>query len=241
MPNPPTESAPRSTKDRLHDLVEISTDVSVLLRELCIVALFVMLFFAPNTFKSLLTGLGISNISTPLGQISVAEASGTVADLNRGLTDSVALLQQIQSASTDPQAQSDVAKVTQSLQGLQQEAQTADDTLKTTLVNQQAAAEKASPAAAKLSGWIFMGNVDKDQEHWTGDTSRNIVPSSIPPKLTVNQTFSVANPAYLRDSPSKGKVIGVVKAGGAVQVQAAPVCSAAISGGYFCSVKVQPL
>lgn len=230
-----------STKDRLHDLVEISTDISVLFRELCIIALFVVLFFAPNTFRSLLTGLGISKVSTMFGDIDVSEASGTVANLNRGLSDSVARLQQIQSTSTDPQAKNDVAQVTQYLQGLQQEAQTADDSLKTKLVNQQAAAEQASPQVAKLSGWIFMGNVDKDQTHWTGDTSHNIVPASVSPKLTVNQTFSVANPAYLRDAPSKGKVVGVVKSNGAVQVQAAPICTPAISGGFFCSVKVQPL
>ena len=61
-------------KEVLDDLVGTTTDVSVLLREACIVALFCMLFFAPDSFKSLLTRIGISKVSTVFGDIDVASA-----------------------------------------------------------------------------------------------------------------------------------------------------------------------
>ena len=135
---------------RLHQLVEITTDISVLLRELCIVALFCLLFFSPGTFKSLLTGIGISKVSTVFGDIDVTEAGGTVATLNHGLADTVARLQQIQSTSTDPQAKEDLAQLTQSVQGLQQQAQTADDSLKTKIATQQTAADLFAANAAAV-------------------------------------------------------------------------------------------
>lgn len=224
-------------KELLDDLVGTTTDVSVLLREACIVALFCMLFFAPDTFKSLLTRIGISKVSTVFGDIDVASAGGTVANLNRGLKDSIDRLQQIQSTSNDPQATADVGKVTDYLKNLQQEAETTDQTIKTTIVNQAAAA----PAAAMpKTGWLFAGNVDKDKQHWVGTTT-NVVPANLSPNLTVNEKFNAATTAYLRDNFTGGKVIGVVKANEQVQVMAQPQCVAAIAGGYFCWVQVQLL
>jgi hypothetical protein len=88
---------------------------------------------------------------------------------------------------------------------------------------------------------MFLGKVDKDQLHWVGDGAKNVVPTNLSPKLTVNEKFNVAIPAYLRDAPSGGKVIGVVRANGQVQVLAAPTCTHAIAGGFFCWAKVQPL
>jgi hypothetical protein len=228
-------------KEALDDFVGITTDVSVLLKEICIVALFCMLFFAPDTFKSLLTRIGISKVSTVFGDIDVSTAGGTVSTLNHGLGESIDRLQQIQSTSSDPQAKNDVSKVTDYLKDLQQQAQSADETIKSSIVTQQAAAEQASPHLAKPPGWIYLGNVDKDQTHWTGDTSKNVVPASLSPKLTAGQKFNVAVTAYLRDSNVKGKVIGVIRANDQVQVAATPVCTPSLSGGNVCWVKVQPL
>jgi hypothetical protein len=228
-------------KEILDDFVAMTTDVSVLLRELCIVALFCLLFFAPDTFKSLLTRIGISKVSTVFGDIDVSSTGGAVANLNHGLTQSIDRLQQIQATATDPQAKSDVGQVTDYLKSLQQQAQTVDDTLKTTVVNQQAAAEQASPHMAKPSGWLYLGNVSKDLAHWSGDTSKNVVPANLSPQLTVAQKFGAASTAYLRDAATGGKVIGIVRAGDQVQVAAAPTCTASIAGGDVCWVKVQPL
>jgi len=226
------------TKELLDDLVGTTTDLSVLLREVCIVVLFCLLFFAPDTFKTLLTRIGISKVSTVFGDIDVTQAGGTVATLNRGLKDSIDRLQQIQSTSSDPQAKTDVGKVTDYLKGLQQEADVADQTIKTTLVAQQAVTEQASPQSVKKSGWVFAGNYDKDKVHWASDS---LIPTNLPTALTVNQQFGVTNTAYLRDNYQKGNVIGVVRKGAQVKVTAAPVCSTAITGGAFCWVQIQPL
>jgi hypothetical protein len=227
-------------KETLDDLVGITTDFSVLLREVCIVALFWLLFFSPNTFKTMLTSIGISKVSTAFGDIDVSSTGVAVANLDHGLAESIDRLTQIQTNASDPQAKSDVGQVTDYLKSLQQQAQSADDTIKTTIVNQQAAAEQAAPHLAKPAGWIYIGMVSKDLAHWSGSTAKNVVPANISPQLTAGEKFNVATTAYLRDAASGGKVIGVVKANEVVQVSAVPTCTASIAGGDVCWVKVQP-
>ena len=60
-------------KSPLHEFVGMTTDVSVLLRELCVVALFCLLFFWPDVFKVRLTRLGVSKVTTPVGEIDINE------------------------------------------------------------------------------------------------------------------------------------------------------------------------
>ena len=112
-----------------HRFVALSTDVFVLLREMFIVGLFGLLLFAPGVFKTLLKQIGISKLTTPIGDINVTEvkdAGNTVSGLNRGLTDSVARLQQIQGALSDPKGKQDLQDVSNYLQNLQQQAQATD-------------------------------------------------------------------------------------------------------------------
>jgi hypothetical protein len=225
---------------RLHDLVGFTTDFSVLLREICVVALFCLLFFWPDTFKTLLTRIGISKVSTVFGDIDVSETGGTVANLNRGLSDTITRLQQIQSSSA-PTSKTDIQGVTDVLKDLQQQAQTADESIKSTLVSQQAAS--GATTSTKVPGWIFIGSVDKDKQHWVGTST---VPSTLSPNLTVGEKFNLTTATYLRATGpaanhAAGKVIGVVRASQQVDVIAPPVCQAEISGGFFCWVEVQPL
>lgn len=223
-------------KEFLDDLVGASTDISVLLRELCIVALFCLLFFAPDTFKTLLTRIGISKVSTVFGDIDVASAAGgTVASLDRGLKDSIDRLGQIQSTSSDTQSKADVGKVADYLKSLQQEAETTDQTIKSSIVNQQAAAGTSAPAAK--TGWLFAGSTDRAMQHWAGTS--NVVPANVSPNFTVNEKFTTIGPGYLRDNFSKGKVIGVVRANTQLQVIAPPQWPESISGGHSCWLQVQ--
>src|SRR5208282_3992994 len=113
-------------------------------------------FFAPNTFKSLLTRVGIKTVTTPFGDIDVNGAGATVSTLNRGLTDSVARLQQIQTTLSDPRGKNDIQSITNYLQDLQQQAQTTDETIKSDLVTRQATLRQSSPQSAKSSGWLFV-------------------------------------------------------------------------------------
>ena len=232
-------------KKQLHNFVGVTTDVSVLLRELCVVALFGLLFFWPDTFKSRLTRLGISKLATPVGEIDINGAGGTVATLNRGLSDTIMRLQQIQTASKDPHISSELQKITTYLQSMQQEAATTDESIKTTLATQQTTQEQTSPQSANLPGWILAGHVGADKLHWFGDSGQN-VSNTLSPNFTVGEKFNVISHVYLRaDAPSGahfgGKAIGIVPANGQVQVISGPDYSNAIAGGYFLWVKVQPL
>ncbi len=227
----------------LDNIVGVTTDIFVLLREMCIVILFVLLLVFPLTFQSLLTRIGIKSVTTPFGDIDVADAGGTVSTLDRGLSDGVERLQQIQATSSDPSNKNDIQNLVTYLQGLQQQAQSTDDTIKTSLVAQQAAVAKTSPQTAKTSGWLLLGRVSPDKQQWAGKGPKNVA-ASLSPVITVGEEFAVTAPAYLRESPPadehmKNKVVGVV-AGGQVKVTDPPAYAPAIAGGLFLWAKVQP-
>lgn len=227
----------------LDNVVGITTDIFVLLREMCIVILFVLLLVFPLTFQSLLTRIGIKSVTTPFGDIDVADAGGTVSTLDRGLSDSVERLQQIQATVAEPSSKNDIQNVVTYLQGMQQQAQSTDDSIKTTLVAQQAAAAKTSPQSAKISGWLLLGHVGPDKQQWTGKGAKNVA-ASLSPAITVGEQFEITSPAYLRESApaeehTKNKVVGVV-ASGQVKVTDPPAYTPAIAGGYYLWAKVQP-
>jgi hypothetical protein len=201
------------------------------------------LFFWPDVFKARLTRLGVSKVTTPVGEIDINEAGGTVANVNRGLLDAITGLRRIQS--NDPRASSALQPIIGYLTSLQQQAATTDQTIKTTLVAQQATLQQTSPQSTKTPGWLLAGHVREDQAQWFGDSIQNI-PATVSPKLTMGEKVNVITTAYLRaDAPPgqhfTGKVIGVVPENGQVQVISAPDYSDAIAGGYFLWVKVQPL
>jgi hypothetical protein len=222
-------------KELLDDLVSTSSDLAVLLRDLCIVALVGMLLFAPARFKSLLTELGIQQVSAMGFNIDVAStATDTVNNLDHGLNTSVDAAQKIHDSVTDPQAKKDVGDLIDYLKNMQQDAQTTDSKIKTSLVAQAASGDTSVPAAK--TGWVFAGSTDKDNLHWT---SAIVVPASVPPNLTVNQQFVTTSAAYLRDNFKKGKIIGVVKASTQVQVIAPPQCLVSLGGGHSCWLQVQ--
>jgi hypothetical protein len=229
----------------LHEAVGYTKDFSVLLREICVVALFCLLFFWPAAFKSLLNRAGIKTVPTPFGDIDVASTSDSVATINRGLSDSVACLQEIQDKTKNATANCDIQQLKTYLQDLQQQAQSTDETLKTNLVQQQTAAAQASPATAKPTGWLFAGQVDESKMHWSGEGPKN-VPASLSPVWTINEKLTVTSSAYIHADAASGShfagnVIYVVPANSQVQVVADPQYSHAIAGGFFCWLKVQPL
>jgi hypothetical protein len=230
-------------KGPFHNFVDLSTDVFVLLREVLIVGLFSLLLFAPGVFTSLLTRVGISKVPTIFGDIDVKDAGNTVSTLNRGLADSVVALQQIQNAPGEGNSKQELQKVTEYLQDLQQQAQVTDDNIKTSLSAQQSTLQQISPQSKQLSGWLFLGHVNKDKTHWSSEGPKNVAPT-LSPVLVVGQRFTVAGPAYLHDdAPSGshfgGKVISVVPVGAQVEVMVPPEYSSAISGGFFLWVKVK--
>lgn len=222
-------------KELLDDSVSIASDLAVLLRDVCIVALICMLFFAPGRFKSLLTELGISQVSAMGFDINVANtATDAVNTLDHGLNTSVDAAQKIQATVTDPDAKKAVGDLVDYLKNMQQDAQTTDTTIKTSLVARAASGDSSVPAAK--TGWLYAGITDKDMQHWTSTT---VVPAGVTPNITVNQKFVTAAATYLRDNFHKGKIIGVVKESTQVQVIAPPQCPVSLGGAHSCWLQVQ--
>jgi len=227
-----------------HGFVELTKDLFVLLREILIATLLVLLLFMPHTFKTLLERVGISKVATPFGDIDVKNTGGRVANLSRGIVDSVALLQQIQGETTDPVKRQKLQDLTTSLQSLQKQAHDADSDVKA-LVSQQAALQQGSAQSAPTSGWVFLGQVDDKKQNWSGEGAKNISPT-FPPTFKAGDRFDLApesGSAYLYGDDasgrhSEGTVAGVLPAGTRVQVIAGPEYQKALAGGYFLWVKV---
>ncbi len=231
-----------ANENTFHGFVELSKDLFVLLREVSIVALFFLLLFMPATFKVLLGRVGISKVPTPFGDIDVKDTGETVSNLNRGITDSVARLQQIQGKTTDPAKKQELETLTSYLQDLQQQAHASDEQIKTKLASQQARLQQSSPQSVQSSGWLFLGHVDDSKLKWSGEGAKNIDPT-VSPALKAGDHFVLRAPAYLySDAPSghhlEGKIIGVFPAGTQVTVTAGPEYSHALAGGFFLWVKV---
>jgi hypothetical protein len=145
---------------------------------------------------------------------------------------------------SDASSRNDIQNVVTYLQGPEQQAQSTDDTIKTTLVAQQAAAAKASPLTAKVSGWLLLGHVGPDKQQWAGKGPKSVA-TTLSPVITVGEQFAITSPAYLRESApaeehTKNKVVGVV-ASGQVKGTDPPAYTSAIAGGYYLWTKVQPL
>jgi len=222
-------------KELLEYLVSTSSDLAVLLRDLCIVLLVGMLLFAPGRFKSTLTDLGVKQVSAMGFDIDVAStATDTVNNLNHGLNTSVDAAQKIEATVSDPQAKKDVGDLVAYLKNMQQDAQTTDAKIKTSLVAQAASGDTSVPAAK--TGWVFAGSTDKDNLHWTSTT---VVPAGVSPNLAVDQKFVTTAASYLRDNFEKGKIIGVVRASTQVQVIAPPRFPGSLGGGHSCWLQVQ--
>lgn len=232
-----------SSSDKIHNLVSLTTDISVLLRELAVVVLFVMLFFDPSAFKNLLVGIGISKVETPLGEIDLSQIGGKVSALNQGLSDGLDALKQVQSKLRDPAASGEVQTVIDSLQQLQQPAQEADTDIKSKMVAQQSA-RSGSAATTELVGWLLCGRVDSSQQQWTGKLPGPIEKAPLP--LKVGDILTVTREAYLRaDAPpgkrfEAGKILGVVPPPKQVRVVAVPdQYPETVAGTYLVWVKVQ--
>lgn len=228
---------------RFHNFVNVTTDTFGLVREIFIVTLFVLLLFWPTAFSALLTRVGISKVPTPFGDIDVKEAGNTVAALNRGLTDTVSRLQEIQATNRDPKGKQELKEVSDYLQDLQEQAQATDQSLKTNLASQQAALEKTSPQSAQLTGWLFLGRVTEDKSRWAKEGPKDVAPT-LSAMFTVGQRFTVTAPAYVHDNAPAGghfggKLIGVISTGERVEVIAPPEYSHAIAGGFFLWLNVK--
>lgn len=232
-----------SSSNKMHNLVSLTTDISVLLREVAVVVLFVMLFFYPSAFKNLLVGIGINKVETPVGEIDLTQIGGNVSALNQGLSDGLDALKQVQSKLRDPAASGEIQTVIDSLQQLQQPAQDADTDIKSKVAAQQSA-RGGSATSTKLVGWLLCGRLDSSQQQWTGKAPGPI--EKVPLPLKVGDILTVTKEAYLRaDAPpgkrfESGKIVGVVQPPGQVRVEEVPEqFPKTVAGTYLAWVRVQ--
>jgi hypothetical protein len=122
---------------------------------------------------------------------------------------------------------------------LQNQADTADQTLRNSLLNQQQILKEVAPQALTpdTTGWLLLGQVDEEKQKWFGEGAKN-APSTLDPVIREGTRFTLPRTTYLygdaaTDHHFEGPILSALPAGTQVEVLAGPDYSDAIRGGYF--------
>jgi len=128
---------------------------------------------------------------------------------------------------------------------LKSQATSAEESLKTSLLSQQAIIQKAVPQLAETIGWMYSGQVDESKKAWAGVGAKNISPVPPVPDFQPGQTFTVTSDVYLHSNPpggswhAQGDVVSVLKQGDRVQIVEVDTNSHAKMGGWFIWLRVK--
>jgi len=128
---------------------------------------------------------------------------------------------------------------------LKAQANSADATLKTSIIAQQDLIQKAASPASQPSetiGWIYVGQVDESKTKWFGVGAVNL--STQAPSFPPGQVIALSADVYLHSAPARGgwhtqgEVTEVLPAQSTAQVVASDY-SHAKTGGWFVWLQVR--
>jgi hypothetical protein len=213
--------------------------------------IFLFLFYT-SLFKNFATNLGITKVDVAGVEVTLAQsgdqtkkAAEQVAQVKQQL-DSVG--EQLQQLKKDPKASNigdKVSSLTATVQTLQDQTETADQTLRSSLLNQQQILKEVAPQTPSpdTTGWLFLGQVNEEKQEWFGEGAKN-APSTLDPVIKQGTRFTLPRTAYLYGDAAtghhfEGSILSALPAGPQVEVLAGPDYSHAIRGGYFIWEKVK--
>jgi len=234
-----------------HRFVCLCDDILALGKDFAIVLFVVLFLFWGSFLRDKLGALGISK----LGPIELGEVQKSNAQSKAAASQVDALQQKladIESRLTDvdphnPSAPTQIAALKGEIGALKSQATSAEESLKTSLLSQQAIIQKAAPQLAETVGWMYAGQIDELKRSWAGIGARNISPVPPSPDFHPGQIFTVTSDVYLHSSPpggswhTQGDVAGVLKQGDRVQVVELDTSSHAKTGGWFVWLRVKHL
>jgi len=235
-----------------HDVIEVTKDVATLLREVIVVVVILLFFFWTSLFKNLATNLGITKFDVAGVEVTLAQsgdqtkkAAEQVAQVKQQLDNVGEQLQQLTKDPKAPDIGAKVSSLTATVQTLQNQTDTADQTLRSSLLNQQQILKEVAPQAPSpdTTGWLFLGQVDEQKQKWFGEGAKN-VPSTLDPAIKEGTRFTLPRTTYLYGDAAtghhlEGPILSALPAGAQVEVLAGPDYSHAIRGGYFIWAKVK--
>jgi hypothetical protein len=232
------------TPSKFHDLVELCDDLLALAKDFAIVVFVVLFLFFGPFLRRKLEALGIRAV----GPIQIADVQHT----NQQAKDAASNLALLETSLTDLESETSNTPVNNpeemkwknEIAALKNQASTADLSLKSTLLAQQALLQKASQTI-DTSGWIYAGQVDSSTKKWSGVGAKNISPVPAAPDFQPGQTFLLSSDVFLHKTApagqwhTQGDVTAVLKQGEQVQVVGVDMSSPAKSGGYFVWLQIK--
>lgn len=240
-----------------NSLLGVLKDGLNILRDLVLLALFVLLVCSPNNFKAMLKRAGITEFDGGFfkwQQQAVADAADQSKKAVQENSTASATLTKVQStldsiANSSPnaeikkQAQDASQQVGKSLASLT----TAGDSLNHSLIAQQAVLQsggqngQGSSIPTASQGWIYLGKVDSSKSNWVNPPAPGTTAAS--PKLTKGEVVTLDKDLALRDNKAEGQtfnqaqVLAAVPNGSQVTVLDFDY-SNALGGGYFLWARV---
>jgi hypothetical protein len=206
-------------------------DLLGLMREACIVLLFVLVLATPEWFGSLVQRSGITKVSA-FGvewekQIKVSsdqakDAGEAIAKIEDRVKDLGERLTKVRERSTEPGVRAQLALLVVDVGRLITDTQDADRATKKSLKTQQHVIAQVSPTTAETTGWMYLGMATGSAQAWKDGRPRKIDPvalSALKPGTRVRTKEDV----YLRadtgkDAGNLPRVTSVLPGGEQVEI-----------------------
>jgi hypothetical protein len=232
-------------RDGAHRVIESGEVFFSLLKELAIVVLVLLFIVSPGVLKKRLKAAGVTQLDLGVVKADIADddskkAASVVSNVQQQADEIKSTLADI--AKRYPAAASDVSALRDRVGDLQSQANSADKSLKASLLSQQEIVQQVSPQAVASSGWLYMGEVDETKTKWTGVGAKCVDPSRST-NFAKGDKFTVTTSVFLHGNPPAGQwhTAGDVAAAAPAQTQFEVLdsdYSGAKTGGFFLWLKV---
>lgn len=222
-------------------------EVLVVLREAILPVIFISLLLFPSLVNNVLQNAGFTEGSFAglTWQKSVEQtkvASKYVADVGTELEEIKKELEQLEVSNSNPSVQRNVESLLTRIEDSQKKTKVADQTLKSSLINQEEVIERKTSQSKEQIGWIYLGKVDENKIRWERGYPKSIVPVKVE-SVREGEVLKINDDVYLRGEVSSGprsaaSVLSVVRVNEQVQVLNLDF-SHAKGGGWFVWTKVR--
>ena len=218
---------------RINAILATTQSLFTVLRDVFLVILFIFLLGFPTQLNSTLTQSGISQLNGGVftWQAQAQQATAQNTDAAQQNASASSALEEIKSTLDDIASQSADPKIKQQATDASSQAATSITSLESansslahsflTLQSATRGAQSAEPAPP-ASGWVLLGNADLAHQQWTHSTKPKIANAS--PAVTVGQTVTFADNAFLHadpaqnQKPSEASIVGAVRSGSTAEI-----------------------
>jgi hypothetical protein len=226
----------------LKDAVSQTKDLFTLAKDLFVGVLVGALLLWPAGLNDRLQKAGFSKGDFGPLTWQAAATAQSVSQAKQDVQDGTGALENI---AADPKYAKDerLKQVLEKLKSSETSITTADSTLKTTVAQQQSAVQQETSKPTPSTGWLMLGRIDENRQHWVTANIKALPGSSF--SVGPGQEVQLSETVYLRaeNTPGQraaGTILNVLQPGTKLKVlQVDTQSSHALAGGYFVWAQVE--